>query len=111
MPGYLFASEEHENFATGDGSVTYMLQDMRTPGAIRADNPHAKVVFALRYVCVLPLYLSLGLFICLLVCLFFLHFRSSLCLSSSGIFFNLSLFHVDHYIIEERVPGTYQVEL
>ncbi|CAN0239544.1 unnamed protein product, partial [Ectocarpus sp. 4 AP-2014] len=40
--------EEHENFATGDGSVVYMIQNMDVPGAILADNPHAKIVFALR---------------------------------------------------------------
>eukprot|EP00752_Nemacystus_decipiens_P017805 g15963.t1 len=40
--------EEHENFATGDGSVIYMLHNMKTPEAILADNPHAKIVFALR---------------------------------------------------------------
>lgn len=50
LPAHLRASEEHENFVTGDGSVTYMLQDMRTPGAILADNPHAKIIFALRWV-------------------------------------------------------------
>lgn len=44
----LFFAEEHENFATGDGSVTYMLKNMQTPEAILADNPHAKIVFALR---------------------------------------------------------------
>ena len=42
--------EEYENFVTGDGTVTYMSQDMRTPEAIKADNPHAKIVFALRWV-------------------------------------------------------------
>ncbi|CAB1100726.1 unnamed protein product [Ectocarpus sp. CCAP 1310/34] len=40
--------EEHENFATGDGSVVYMIQHMDVPKAILADNPHAKIVFALR---------------------------------------------------------------
>ncbi|CAM9412511.1 unnamed protein product [Ectocarpus sp. 12 AP-2014] len=40
--------EEHENFATGDGSVVYMIQNMDVPEAILADNPHAKIVFALR---------------------------------------------------------------
>ncbi|CAN0035859.1 unnamed protein product [Scytosiphon promiscuus] len=40
--------EEHENFASGDGSVIYMVQNMQIPEDIRADNPHAKIVFALR---------------------------------------------------------------
>ncbi|CAM9551228.1 unnamed protein product [Ectocarpus fasciculatus] len=40
--------EEHENIASGDGSVVYMIQNMEVPRAILADNPHAKIVFALR---------------------------------------------------------------
>lgn len=40
--------EEHENFVTGDGSVSYMFANKETPVLIKADNPHAKIVFALR---------------------------------------------------------------
>lgn len=42
------ASEEYENIVTGDGSVVYMSHDPATPVAIFADNPYAKIVFALR---------------------------------------------------------------
>lgn len=44
--------EEHENFASGDGTVTYMFSGKIIPEAILADNQHAKIVFALRCVVV-----------------------------------------------------------
>lgn len=40
--------EEYENIVTGDGTVRYMLSTGTTPEDIYADNPSAKVVFALR---------------------------------------------------------------
>lgn len=49
MWGGVLVAEEHENIITGDGSVTYMIQGKTPPEAILADNPNAKVVFALRY--------------------------------------------------------------
>lgn len=45
---FCYFSEEHENIMVGDGTVTYMFQSKNVPAYIAADNPHTKIVFALR---------------------------------------------------------------
>jgi hypothetical protein len=54
---YFFASlasptitpaELSQNFVTGDGTVTYLSESMRTPWMIKRDNPYGKALFALR---------------------------------------------------------------